>query len=282
MPPTIACVPERSERQCQSFQRDLDGSSGQESALQPTRLVPSDAMSTALDIALVLATLAGGTWAAVALAGWVKRKRYQPKVPVYSQDVLRRRLRILAIDDTRFIYESDFARDGYQIEVWNRLDSYSQLEGYIFDVLILDIRGIAKHLSNDDGLGVLNHVRRTMNSMATIVYSSTTTFSLSVDTSNADEQCDVVGGDYQQFRAVVDKVMVQMTDVAFFTRHFKPAVGPDASHGDVEALEASVRAILLDPSTEPTFDELSSRRATQTGLEILRHVTAVSKRLHGE
>src|SRR5690349_10570925 len=91
------------------------------------------------------------------MLSFLRRRRHWP---VLSIEALRKRGRILVIDDEPFDYVQLFRSDGYTIEQWHDVENLLDIERGSFDVLILDIGGIGQALSADEGLGILKHVRR--------------------------------------------------------------------------------------------------------------------------
>lgn len=68
---------------------------------------------------------------------------------------LKRRTRIVVIDDEDSFPVSLFQAEGYAIDKWDIVKDYCKLESGFYDIIILDIKGIAEHISEEDGLGVL-------------------------------------------------------------------------------------------------------------------------------
>jgi hypothetical protein len=231
-----------------------------------------------MDWLLAIASLGGGLWALLAAVSWVRRRVAQPPLPVYSANELRRRLKMLIIDDAGFTYLEDFKRDGFNIEVWSHVDAFASLEGYHYDLLVLDIHGIAGHLSARDGLAVAEHVRSAMESMAIIIYSGAT-YQLTVDTSSADVIFDVAGGDYQRFRSHVDRLYAQMTTPEFYLRNFDRAHRGAVADEDLKILGGSVRQALVTGNGPPA-GRYSNHAAATRAAEIMRHATATAARLH--
>lgn len=93
----------------------------------------------------------------------------------YDYSEIRKRTRILVIDDheEHFPIES-LKKDGYAIDHWPKInsDDLSRLERGDFDVIILDIKGVAdKSISATDGLGILERLKKTNPSQIVIAFS---------------------------------------------------------------------------------------------------------------
>jgi CheY-like chemotaxis protein len=233
-----------------------------------------------MELILIAATLLGGIVAFATLVAYVKRSLASPPLQTPSASQLRARLKMLVVDDKRFTYFEDFDRDGYQITHWFQVDSLGALEGYEFDVVVLDIRGIAKHLNEDDGLGIARHLRDQQPSLPIVLYSSDS-YSIAVDRTSADEIFDVVGGDYPRFRGLIDSMYARLCDPSFYLRNFGEA-DTAVSDKDRKALSVAVQETLADPRKANQPMRLSSHAATNRGAEILRHARRVSARLHEE
>lgn len=68
---------------------------------------------------------------------------------------LKKRTRILVIDDENSFPVSIFENEGYAVTKWDNVKDYNKLESGYYDIIVLDIKGVAEHLSEDDGIGVL-------------------------------------------------------------------------------------------------------------------------------
>ena len=61
------------------------------------------------------------------------QKKQWPKLEL---DEIRKRARILVIDDNEFAYQPLFENDGYTIEKWDDLDDLPKLEKGYFDIIL--------------------------------------------------------------------------------------------------------------------------------------------------
>lgn len=73
---------------------------------------------------------------------------------------LKKRTRIVVVDDEEGFPIELFQNEGYSIDKWNNVKDYGKLESGFFDIIILDIKGVAKHISSEDGLGVLESIKK--------------------------------------------------------------------------------------------------------------------------
>ncbi|MCF1713332.1 hypothetical protein L0U88_01660 [Flavihumibacter sp. RY-1] len=84
---------------------------------------------------------------------------------------LKKRTRIVVIDDEDSFPISLFQAENYSIDKWAAVKDYSKLENGFYDIIVLDIKGVALHISVDDGLGVLESIKRKNPSQIIIAYS---------------------------------------------------------------------------------------------------------------
>ena len=89
-----------------------------------------------------------------------------------SLDEIRKRARILVIDDDEkaFPYKL-LQKEGYNIHYWKQVEKLKDLESGEYDLIILDIAGVAKAISTTDGLGVLEHLKKHNPAQLIIAYS---------------------------------------------------------------------------------------------------------------
>lgn len=88
-----------------------------------------------------------------------------------SFDELKRLTRIVVIDDENSFPVLLFQDEGYSIDKWDNVKDYNKLENGYYDIIVLDIKGVALHISEEDGLGVLENIKRNNPSQIVISYS---------------------------------------------------------------------------------------------------------------
>jgi CheY-like chemotaxis protein len=125
-------------------------------------------------------------------------KRRWPSIP---HDEIVRRSRILVIDDQDFPYQELFVRDGYTVEKWNDVKDLAELEQSHFDLILLDLLGVGRKESADQGLGLLRHIRSASPAQLVVAYS------------NADWPVR-----YQPFFDMADGVLAKTADYVDFKR----------------------------------------------------------------
>lgn len=105
--------------------------------------------------------------------GWFSKKTETPIVlPEIPLEEIRKRARLLVIDDQGFNYKPLFEKDGYMLTEWRDVEDLTKLEDNSFDVILLDVNGVGKLISNEQGLGVLQHIRETSPTQLVIAFSN--------------------------------------------------------------------------------------------------------------
>lgn len=126
------------------------------------------------------------------------KKSKWPELPL---DEIRKRSRLLVIDDLEFYYLDLFKKDGYQIEKWDDIEDLTKLESGYFDIILLDLQGVGRKQSQDQGFGILKHCRKVCPTQIIIAYS------------NADWPVK-----YQDFFIMADAVLPKQKDYVDFKR----------------------------------------------------------------
>ena len=114
------------------------------------------------------------------MIGRFKRKSLASLAKPISLPELRKRTKIVVIDDDKDAFPIKALQDeGYTIEYWPEVTSIDRLERGDFDIIVLDIAGVAQKFSpEEDGLAVLQHIKR-HNPIQVIVAFSGQSFDLS-------------------------------------------------------------------------------------------------------
>lgn len=141
------------------------------------------------------------------------RTKRWPSVPV---DEIRKRTRILVVDDSEFYYLPLFQNDGYTIEKWNDVVDLQKLEAGYYDLLLLDIQGVGSAQSQDQGLGILRHLRKTAPAQIIVAYSNA---DWSLKYKPFFDLADAVlakNSDYVDFKRTVDDLLKQKFSLGFY------------------------------------------------------------------
>jgi len=174
---------------------------------------------------------------------WFRR----PKWPDIPFDEIKKRARLLVIDDDEFPYQILFERDGYTLEKWPDVTDLSKLESGFFDILLLDLQGVGRQQSSEQGLGILRHLRKATPAQIIIAYSSA---DWPLKYQEFFEQADAVLGkssDYVDFKRKVDQLLEQRFSIGFYLGRIQKLVGPNID--DPARLERLSRDSILRKDT---------------------------------
>jgi len=64
--------------------------------------------------------------------------------------------------------------EGYAIDYWPKVQNLSRLEGGEYDIIVLDIGGVAKEYTHEDGLGILEHLKDANPAQIVVAFSGQT------------------------------------------------------------------------------------------------------------
>jgi DNA-binding NtrC family response regulator len=140
---------------------------------------------------------------------WKNRYKDLKKIGSVSDFLeVKKRTRILVIDDEDSFPIQLFRDEGYSIDKWDIVKDYSKLENGFYDIIVLDIKGVARHISENDGLGVLENLKKTNPSQIVVSYSQ-----YSYDLNKlpffqmADENI-AKPSDYLKIRNIIDNLLI--------------------------------------------------------------------------
>lgn len=105
--------------------------------------------------------------------GLLKRRSLASLEKPLSLRELRKQTKIVVIDDDENAFPvKALQEEGYTIEYWPEVRSLDRLEQGDFDIIVLDIAGVAKKFSpEDDGFGVLQHLKANNPSQIIVAFS---------------------------------------------------------------------------------------------------------------
>jgi DNA-binding NarL/FixJ family response regulator len=192
---------------------------------------------------------------------------------------VRKHARILVIDDHTFPAEKTFTRDGYHVERWPYIKNLSQLTDGHYQLILLDVQGVGMTESPDkQGLGILEHIKKTNPAQAVILYSSDT---YSVSSSRyimlADAFLDK-SSSYVEYKDEVDRLLMTQSSPGYFISRMNQQLGTSATmvpkavryansafrNGNTTRLERYLRANLSDATQVDT-----ALRVVSVGISII-------------
>lgn len=195
--------------------------------------------------------------------GIVRKKRW-PDLPF---DEIKKRAQILVIDDADFVYGPLFDRDGYRLDKWDDVEDLSKLEDGYYDLLLLDIQGVGRELSQEQGLGVLRHIRAVNPAHLIIAYSNADWSLRYQEFFRMADATLAKGADYVEFKRTVDSLLKQRFSLGFYLDKIVLALGDEVS--DPRRMRALAEKAILRGSTR------SFEKALKGGVEKTELVTIV-------
>lgn len=148
--------------------------------------------------------------------------RHWPQIPF---DEIRKRARLLVIDDEEFPYHSLFSRDGYNLDKWHDVQDLSILEDGKYDLLLLDLHGVGRLESGEQGFGILKYLRRRCPSLVIVAYSSAEWGLRYQEFFRLADAVLPKTADYVEFKARVDELLSQRFSLGFFVSKILDEVG---------------------------------------------------------
>jgi CheY-like chemotaxis protein len=196
------------------------------------------------------------------------------KWPTFTSDEIRKRARLLVIDDGEFPYQGLFKRDGYAIDKWNDVENLSILERGAFDIILLDIHGVGSKESKEQGFGVLKHLRAATPAQIVIAYSNSD-WSLKYQEffDLADAKLDK-RSDYVDFKKVVDDQLRRRFSLEFYVERALQTVGTRAP--DHQKLRKLVTKAILSRNPRPLEKYLTSTLDTKDITDIVLRILQVA------
>jgi CheY-like chemotaxis protein len=156
--------------------------------------------------------------------------RRPPAVTEPDIEVLRKRAKILVIDDQALPAQRLFQRDGYHFERWPQIRNLSQLTDGFYDIILLDLQGVGLNESPDlQGLGILAHIKQSNPAQAVIAYSAhSQKISLRPFIDMADAVLDK-DASYVQYKEKVDNLLRERATPGYFIAAINRELGPKAA-----------------------------------------------------
>ncbi len=175
---------------------------------------------------------------------WLRRKRTWPK---HDLAEIRKRARLLVVDDSDFPYQELFKRDGYSLEKWDDVQDLVKLESGEYDLILLDIQGVGREQSKDEGLGVLRHLKKVCPAQIVIAY-STADFSLRFK-EFFDLADDVLekNEDYVNFKRSVDRLLGKRFALGFYLDRIAKIASPHMPDTERVRKAAEKSILAADP-----------------------------------
>ncbi len=129
---------------------------------------------------------------------------------------IKKRAKILVIDDHDFAYAPLFTRDGYTIEKWDDVERLEKLENNYFDLILLDIQGVGQSETDEEGFGILKHIRAKSPTQIVIAFSNADWSLKYQEFFDLADRKLAKSQDYVEFKRIVDDLLIQRFSLDFY------------------------------------------------------------------
>lgn len=139
-----------------------------------------------------------------------------PKWPSVDFIEIKKRARILVVDDSEFHYLGLFDDDDYTIEKWDDVIDLTKMESGYYDLILLDIQNVGKAYSAEQGFGILKHLHQVNPAQIIIAYSDA---DWSLKYQGFFSMADVSlakTDDYVVFKRTVDALLIKRFSLDFY------------------------------------------------------------------
>lgn len=102
---------------------------------------------------------------------WFKRKRLENIQITIDLDEIRKRARILFIDDEDVPQINVLKKEGYAIDQWKDIENLKNIENGDYDIIFLDIGGVGEGYSREGAIGILKDIKKSNPSVVLIAFS---------------------------------------------------------------------------------------------------------------
>jgi len=162
---------------------------------------------------------------------------------------LKKRTRIVVIDDEESFPISLFQDEGYSIDKWQTVKDFNKLENGFYDIIVLDIKGVAQHISEDDGLGVLENLKKRNPAQIIISYSQHSYDLNKIKFFQLADENIAKPSDYLKIKSIIDNLI---------DSQFKPERYINALHQILESNNIPKRDIrIIDRAISKSIEDRS-------------------------
>lgn len=150
------------------------------------------------------------------------RKRW----PHISSEEIRKRARLLVIDDQDFPYGVLFDRDGYNVDTWHDVERLAELDDGKYDLVLLDLHGVGRRDSTEQGFGILKYLKRRCPTVLVVAYSDSDWGLRYQEFFRLADAVFPKSADYVDFKARVDALLADRFSLGFYVQKVLAEVAP--------------------------------------------------------
>jgi CheY-like chemotaxis protein len=197
------------------------------------------------------------------------RLMFGKRWPEVSQEAIRLRARLLVIDDSEFPYLELFQRDGYNVTKWDDVENLRELESAKYDVILLDLHGVGRSQSAEQGLGILKHLRLAAPSQIVLAYSDADWPLKYQDFFRLADAVLSKSKDYVEFKRAVDHAIEKRFSLDFYVERIATVAELDPAMGNELARKARKAVLSGKPRVLEKF-------LNETGIDQQKLATAMA------
>ncbi len=165
------------------------------------------------------------------------------------------------------------------IEQWADVEDLPKIERNFYDIILLDVQAVGKQLSSKQGLGVLEHIRKTAPAQIVIAFSNA---DYSLKYQEFFKMADRVlskGADYVDFKRQVDELLRSRFSLGFYIEKVLSVVGSNVD--DEGRLERETRKAILRNNPQKLrkylIEKISDEGTLQAVLSVVNLAIEVAK-----
>jgi DNA-binding response OmpR family regulator len=145
-------------------------------------------------------------------------------------DEVRKRAQILIIDDQEWPHQNQLEIDHFHVTRWSDVEDTDSLTNGSYALVLLDINGVGmRHSPERQGIGILDHIKKTNPAQVVIVYSAKPqAVNDAVTLAKADAVMDK-SSVYFEFREKIDNLLVRRASPDHFIASMNLTLGADAA-----------------------------------------------------
>ena len=187
---------------------------------------------------------------------------------------LKKRIRIVVIDDEESFPIKLFQSEGYAIDKWEKVLDYGKLESGFYDIIVLDIKGVATHISEDDGLGVLESLKSN-NPAQIIIAFSQHSYDLSKSRfwELADEKI-AKPSDFLKMKKIIDNLIATKYKPDRYIDTLRKILDKNDFTNDEKRKIDKIIVNSIKRNDKPDMENLLS--GTSANLELIKQVISIS------
>lgn len=199
--------------------------------------------------------------------------------PKFSE--IKKRSRILIIDDGDFEYLPLFKNDEYSIDKWTKNEDIDQgkLDSHYYDVILLDINGVATDRTSKHGFGLLEYIKEKNPAQIVIIYSAN---SFDMNDHNYVKLADSFlnkSSDYYDFKKIIDENLEKYMDLHYYVNVLKKVAQKEGIN--CSGIDQDVISAIQDKKSQNLRQKLETLNITFETVEKIISIAETGSKMFG-